>query len=67
MQVFKVEGMSCQHCVAAITRSLQALDGGAQVQVELADGLVRLTSQLSAEQVVQALADEGYTAQRQQD
>ena len=36
--LFKVENMSCQHCVSAITRALQALDPAAQVCVDLARG-----------------------------
>lgn len=62
MQTFKVEGMSCQHCVAAITRALQSQDRAAQVEVDLAAGVLRLNSDLPAEQVVRVLAEEDYAA-----
>ncbi|PTT89539.1 copper resistance protein CopZ, partial [Pseudomonas sp. HMWF005] len=36
MQVFNVQGMSCGHCVNAITRAVQAKDPAASVRVDLA-------------------------------
>lgn len=50
MQVFKVQGMSCGHCVRAVSAALLALDADAQVDVDLAGGEVRVESRLSAEQ-----------------
>ncbi|QID17220.1 heavy-metal-associated domain-containing protein [Nitrogeniibacter mangrovi] len=32
---FKVEGMSCQGCVKGVTAALSAIDGVAEVKVEL--------------------------------
>ena len=64
MQVFNVQGMSCQHCVAAITRAVQALDSAAQVQVDLLGGRVSIESVLPETELLRVLADEGYAAQR---
>ena len=36
MQVFSVQGMSCGHCVKAITNAVQAKDPAASVRVDLA-------------------------------
>lgn len=63
MQTFNVSGMSCGHCVRAITQAIQALDAAAEVQVDLAASEVRVASRLSAEQVLQAIRSEGYVAQ----
>lgn len=63
MQVFKVQGMSCGHCVRAVSAALLALDADAQVDVDLAGGEVRVESRLSTEQVLAALREEGYEAQ----
>ncbi len=60
MQVLKVAGMSCGHCVRAITQALQAGDPAAEVQVDLAAGEVRVASRQSLEQVLQAIRGEGY-------
>ena len=64
MQVFNVQGMSCQHCVAAITRAVQALDSAAQVQVDLPGGRVSIESVRPEAELLRVLADEGYAAQR---
>ena len=61
MQLFKVQGMSCGHCVRAITQAVQARDQAAEVQVDLAAGEVRVASRLPAAEVIEAIAEEGYT------
>jgi len=60
MQKFQVKGMSCGHCVRAVTQAVQALDAAAEVQVDLASGEVQVVSGLSAEQVMAAIREEGY-------
>ncbi|WP_347903855.1 cation transporter [Pseudomonas purpurea] len=60
MQVFNVQGMSCGHCVQAITRALQAQDPAASVRVDLAAKEVGVESALSAEQVISLISEEGY-------
>jgi copper chaperone CopZ len=35
---WRVTGMTCAHCVAAVTKELRALPGVADVQVDLAPG-----------------------------
>jgi copper chaperone len=61
---FQVEGMSCQHCVAAVTRAVQALDADARVQVELQSGCVRVESKQNADELSTAIADAGYAVTR---
>jgi copper chaperone len=62
MQVFNVQGMSCGHCVKAITQALQARDPAASVRVDLAAKQVGVESALSIEQVIAAITAEGYEA-----
>jgi copper chaperone len=62
MQVFNVQGMSCGHCVKAITQALQAKDPAASVRVDLAAKEVGVESALTAEQVIAAITEEGYDA-----
>ena len=52
MQILKVSGMSCGHCVRAITRAVQSADAAAEVQVDLDSAEVRVSSQLSLEQLL---------------
>ena len=39
MKSIKIKGMSCQHCVMAVTKALTALDGVKDVKVDLKSGV----------------------------
>ena len=39
MKSIKIKGMSCQHCVMAVTRALGAVDGIKDVKVDLKSGI----------------------------
>ncbi|HCS45962.1 MAG TPA: copper resistance protein CopZ [Pseudomonas sp.] len=60
MQMFNVQGMSCGHCVKAITQALQAKDPAASVRVDLAAKEVGVESALTTDQVIAAISEEGY-------
>ncbi|UST59575.1 cation transporter [Pseudomonas moraviensis] len=60
MQVFNVQGMSCGHCVKAITQAVQAMDPAASVRVDLVAKEVGVESALNADQVIEAIREEGY-------
>jgi copper chaperone len=59
---YQVSGMTCGHCVQAVTREVSALDGVDTVDVDLATGAVTVTSQqpLPAEAVRAAVDEAGY-------
>ena len=59
---YTVTGMTCAHCVQAVTGELSTLPGVAEVQVDLASGAVTVTSEAPlAEEAVRAALDEaGY-------
>jgi copper chaperone len=40
MPEIKVKGMSCEHCVAAVTKAVAGLPGVSNVEVDLASGRV---------------------------
>ncbi|GGD92395.1 heavy-metal-associated domain-containing protein [Caballeronia grimmiae] len=61
MTEFQVQGMSCQHCVAAVTRSIQEIDPQAQVRVDLENGKVAVDSTQSEQALKDAIDDAGYT------
>lgn len=60
MQVFNVEGMSCGHCVKAITLALQTKDPAASVRIDLSAKEVGVETVLTADQVIAAISEEGY-------
>jgi len=43
--VYTVAGMTCSHCVAAVTEEVSQIPGVSEVQVELDGGLLTVTSQ----------------------
>jgi copper chaperone len=60
MYELKVEGMSCGHCVSAVTRSVQAVDADAKVEVDLAQQKVTVNSGAGLEAIKAAVEDAGY-------
>ena len=60
--LMQVEGMTCQGCVEAVTKTIRRLDPGAQVEVDLAHGRVAVTTRAQSLDVAQALTRAGYTA-----
>ncbi len=63
MYHFNVSGMSCGHCVRAITSAVQAGDEQARVEVDLAKQAVQVESRQSLEQVLAAIRAEGYAVE----
>ncbi|RMQ46252.1 Heavy metal transport/detoxification protein [Pseudomonas cichorii] len=63
MQLFNVQGMTCGHCVRAVTQAIHSDDPAAEVQIDLASSQVRVQSSLSTERVIELIGEEGYQAQ----
>ena len=59
-QDFQVQGMTCGHCVKAVTQAVQALDPQAQVQVDLPGGKVHVQSAQERSAIARAIEEEGY-------
>jgi copper chaperone CopZ len=59
---YQVTGMTCDHCVMAVTRELSTLPGVRDVRVTLATGDVHVSHDqpLDHEQVVTAVDEAGY-------
>jgi copper ion binding protein len=59
---YQVQGMTCGHCVNAVTTEVSAVPGVDDVQVDLASGQVTVTSAapLDTEAVRAAVDEAGY-------
>ncbi len=55
-----VQGMTCAHCVHAVTEAVAGLPGVAAVQVDLAAGAVRIEGAPDEQAVRAAIEAEGY-------
>ena len=60
MQSFTVTGMTCGHCVRAVTEAITRLDAAATVRVDLAAGRVETDSRLPRAALAGAIVEEGY-------
>jgi copper chaperone len=60
--VYTVKGMTCGHCVSAVSTEIGKLDGVGGVAVDLATGTVTVTSAgpLETAQVAAAVEEAGY-------
>jgi copper chaperone len=59
----QVSGMSCQHCVKAVTDSVMALPGIEEVNVSLENGSVDVAFDrvsVDVSQIAEAIEDQGY-------
>lgn len=61
-KAIKIEGMSCMHCVAAVTKALSAVNGVRKVSVDLDSktAIVEAESTVTDEMLSKAVADAGY-------
>ena len=59
---YTVTGMSCEHCVAAVTEEVRVLDGVLGVDIDLGSGELTIDSDrvLAPEQVRAAVEEAGY-------
>ncbi|MFD1212183.1 heavy-metal-associated domain-containing protein [Arthrobacter sp. GCM10027362] len=60
-----IDGMTCNHCIDAVTEELSSLEGVQQVDIELNKGgistaTVTSTGALDPEQIGEAVAEAGY-------
>ena len=58
-----VTGMTCGHCVHAVTKALTAVAGVEKVSVSLDAGRARVDGKASPAALIRAVEEEGYKAQ----
>jgi copper chaperone len=59
--ILNVEGMSCEHCVKAVTNAVSALSGVGEVKVDLDTNTVTVSYQnVSLDSIKEAIEEEGY-------
>ena len=61
MTEFRVDDMTCNHCVMTITKAVKSLDGAAQIEIDLPAKRVRVESPLGPAKVADAIRNAGFT------
>lgn len=59
-QAFTVAGMTCQHCVRAVTEAVRELDPKASVEIDLAAATVSIDSAQPRDALAEAISEAGY-------
>jgi len=65
--VLKVDGMSCEHCVRAVTNAVAGIAGTANVSVDLKAGTASFdfdSGKAPLDVIAAAIAEEGFTVRR---
>jgi copper chaperone len=57
---YTVVGMTCGHCVRAVTEEVEKLDGVTAVSVDLATGALDIEGDVDADAVRKAVDEAGY-------
>ncbi len=63
MLQLKVSGMTCGHCVSAVTRAASEVEGAKDVRVDLNHGLVTVDGNPNPAAIREAIEAEGYQVQ----
>ncbi len=62
MYDFKIEDMTCGHCMSLVTKAVKSVDPDAKVDIELGEQRVCVTSESDIDEIRTALAEAGYPA-----
>jgi len=60
MTTIRIKGMSCQHCVASVTKALEELPGVSSVSVNLAEGTAVFEGSVDRAAVREAIEKTGF-------
>jgi copper chaperone len=60
MLQFKVDGMTCENCVASVTRAVHRVAPSAMVLIDLSDGKVQVDGTTDRRIVASAITDAGF-------
>ena len=60
MLTLNIKGMTCGHCVKAVTRAIQEVDPQAKVSIDLAQGRADIDTGADAGAIGAAIVEAGY-------
>ena len=61
-KTLQIKGMTCEHCVRAVTKALQGVAGVANVSVDLSAGRARVDGPADPASLLRAVEKQGYEA-----
>ncbi|MDL9981150.1 heavy-metal-associated domain-containing protein [Microbacterium sp. ASV49] len=60
-EIYTVEGMTCGHCAASVTREVRGVAGVSEAAVDLAGNTVTVSGEFAEADIAAAVAEAGYT------
>lgn len=61
-KTLQIKGMTCEHCVRAVTKALQGVAGVAKVSVDLGAGRAQVDGPADPASLLRAVEKQGYEA-----
>jgi copper chaperone len=65
MHNFRVNDMTCGHCVGTVEKAVKSVDAGAKVKIDLLTHKVEIESSRPAASFAKAIQEAGYTGELQ--
>ena len=62
MTKIRIEGMTCGHCIASVTKALQQVPGVEQVDVDLDSGVAKVDGSPALQALIATVQNEGFQA-----
>lgn len=68
MITLKIDGMTCNHCVRAVTQAVQSIEPAANVEIDLDAGTAKVATgkELNVQPIIAAIQEEGYAVKSAQ-
>lgn len=61
LSTFRIDDMTCGHCMATIAKAIKAVDAQADVRIDLDQHQVKISSAAGASTLESAIREAGYT------
>ena len=61
---YKITGMNCQHCRAAVEKAISQVKGVESVDVDLSKGIATVSGEASPEEIVEKVHEAGYDVEK---
>jgi uncharacterized membrane protein YraQ (UPF0718 family)/copper chaperone CopZ len=59
-QVYKIEGMTCNHCKANVDKALSAIEGVESLEIDLESGTAKVQGEVSEDSISKIVSEIGY-------
>ncbi|MDY6916102.1 MAG: cation transporter [Candidatus Cloacimonadota bacterium] len=62
--IYKISGMTCNHCVRRVEKAISSVEGVDKVKVSLAKGIAKVKGEHSQRKLLEVVQNAGYIAEK---